>query len=166
MQHFPSLECKAAAYAAFKDLERMLKEDGELPPGFSCDLSNVTVEVKIPNGTSVQRDVGEKGDGTIDKTATQNLYGWSILHECFRVATLFKQHKRLEKLLMKVVRRAIKRSVSTAEAFTELMPSRAKEIKALKDSLPVPKRTEDTPRMIVRDEEKPMPTVKIGRAHV
>jgi hypothetical protein len=41
MKNFPNLQTKAAAYAAYKDLERMLNEDGDLPPGFSANLSGV-----------------------------------------------------------------------------------------------------------------------------
>ena len=158
-KHFPNLQTKAAAYAAYKDLERMLKADGELPPGFNADLSGVTVEIKLPPGTSVSRDAGKHGDGRQDKKATQNLYGWAILFECFRVCSLFKQHKKLERVLMMIVRRAVNRAISTEESFRELMPKRAAEIKQLKASLPVPMRDEPTPRMVNRLDSKPLPTV-------
>jgi hypothetical protein len=160
-KHFPNLQTKAAAYAAMKDLERMLKEDGELPPGFNAELSGVTVEIKLPPGTSVTRDAGKKGDGRQEKKATQNLYGWAILYECFRVCRLFKQHKKLERVLMMIVRRAVNRAISSQEAFAELMPRRAEEIKELKDSLPVPMRDEPTPRMVNRNEAKSLPTVTV-----
>jgi len=158
-KHFPNLQTKAAAYAAMKDLERMLKEDGELPPGFQADLAGVTVTIKLPPGTSVSRDAGKKGDGRQDKKATQNLYGWAILYECFRVCSLFKQHRKLEAVLMKIVRRAVNRAISSEDAFRELMPKRAEEIQALKDSLPVPMRDEPTPRMVNRADSKPLPTI-------
>ena len=74
-KRFPNLQSKAAAYAAYKELERMLKADGDLPPGFSQDVSGVSIEITIPNGTTISRDVGLKGDGKIWKKATQNLYG-------------------------------------------------------------------------------------------
>lgn len=161
MKHFPNLQTKAAAYAAYKDLERMLKEDGELPPGFNAELSGVKVEITLPPGTSVNRDAGKNGDGRQDKKATQNLYGWAILYECFRVCSLFKQHKKLERILMMIVRRAVNRAISSEDAFRELMPKRAEEIQKLKDSLPVPMRDEPTPRMVVREKSKLMPTVVV-----
>jgi hypothetical protein len=161
MKNFPNLQTKAAAYAAYKDLERMLNEDGDLPPGFSANLSGVVVEIKIPQGTLVSRDAGKNGDGRQEKKATQNLYGWAILFECFRICKLFKQHKRLERVLMKIVRRAVNRAISSEQSFRELMPKRAEEIQALKDSLPVPKRDEPTPRMIIRNDKKPLPTVTV-----
>ena len=52
---------RAAAFAAYKELERALKEDGELPAGFSEDLSGVEVRVKIPQGTRVYREIGKNG---------------------------------------------------------------------------------------------------------
>lgn len=163
-KHFPNNQAKAAAYAAMKDLERMLKEDGELPPGFSTNLSGVTVEIKIPQGTTVYREKGINGDGIIEKMATQNLYGWAILHECFRFVRKFKQHKILEKSLMKIVRRAIRKAISTERAFREIAPNEAKQINDLRDAMRMPKRPEQTPRMIGRNEDKPLPTVVVKKA--
>jgi len=158
---FHNNETKAAAYAAYKELERMLKIDGELPPGFSADLSGVKIEIKLPHGTGVFRDAGLQNDGIIKKKATQNLYGWAILHECFRVCSLFKQHKKLERVLMKIVRRAVKKAISSEDAFAELMPKRAEDIQNLRNSLPVPMRNEPTPRQMVRNDTKPLPTVTV-----
>lgn len=161
MKHFPNLQTKAAAYAAFKELERMLKADGELPPGFQTDVSGVSVEIRIPPGTSISRDAGKDNDGVIKKKATQNLYGWAILFECFRFCSLFKQHKKLERILMMIVRRAVNRAISSQEAFRELMPKRAEEIQAFQDSLPVPMREEQTARMIDRKNPKLLPTITV-----
>ncbi len=151
-KHFANNEQRAAAYAAMKELDRMLKADGELPPGFSRDLSNVTVTVTLPHGTSVNRDAGLKKDGVIFKTATQNLYGWAVIYECFRYARKFKQHSKLQSILMKIVRRAVKRQISNEDAFTQLMPHEAEEIAALRKEMSkaIPKRAENTPRMVSR----------------
>ena len=164
MKHFQNNEQRAAAYVAMKELERMLDDDGELPPGYSVDLSGVTVEIQLPNGTGVSREKGvttAKGEGRILKTATQNLYGWAIIYNCFRVASKFKQHKVLQRVLMMIVRRALKHQISSEDAFAQLMPRQAKEIQALKDSMPVPKRDEPTPRKMIRDEKKFFPTIRI-----
>lgn len=158
---FPNNSTRAAAYAAYKELERMLKADGDLPPGFFQDVSGTTIEITIPKGTTITRDKGNKGNGTIEKAATQNLYGWAILYECHRVAAKFKQHKRLIKILMKIVRRAVNRAISSEDAFRELMPRQAEEIAKLKATIKVPKREESTPRMINRENAKIMPTVII-----
>ena len=159
MKIFANNQAKAAAYATYKELERMLKEDGELPPGFKMDVSGIAVEVVLPQGTIISRDEGTKKDGKIFKTATQNLYGWAILYECFKVASLFKQHKRLEKLLLKIVRRAIRKAISSGDAFRQLMPKEAENIELLKRSMNLPKREESTPRNIERSEDEPFPTV-------
>lgn len=163
MKLFPNNETKAAAYAAMKELERMLKTDGELPPGFSYDASNVSVTITIPQGISVSRDNGKNGDGKQWKKATQNLYGFAILYECFRIARLFKHHKKLERVLLMIVRRAVKNSISSEDAFRELMPQRANDIRTLKDSLDIPKREEPTPRMVNRPDKPRLPTITIQK---
>jgi type II secretory pathway component PulJ len=157
---FPDLQTKAAAYAAYKELERMLEIDGTLPPGCNFQVGNNTVEIVLPPQVTVTRDKGINGE--IEKTATQNLYGWAILHECFNIARLFKQHKRLEQVLLKIVRRAIKRAISTKEAFTQLHPQQAQAIDSLKKSLKLPKRKEPTPRMVNR-QTAAMATVSVKR---
>lgn len=159
MKIFPNLQTKAAAYAAYMELERMLKQDGELPPGFQADVSGITIQIKIPQGTSVNRDLGKNNDGVIEKKATQNLYGWYVLSECFRVASLFKQHVKLKRILMMIVKRAVNRGISSETAFRELMPKRAEMIQNLRDSLPVPMREEKTPRNVIRKNPKILPTI-------
>ncbi len=164
MKMFPTIEAKAAAYAAMMELKRMLDADGELPHGCNYDLSGVTVQVTIQPGVSVYREEGLNKDGMIEKTATQNLYGYAILAECFRFAKMFKQHKKLERSLMKLVRRALNRAISTKAAFRELMPRQAAAIEELKDGLNIPKREEQTPRMVERKNDKLWPTVAITPA--
>ena len=166
MKHFPNNQAKAAAYAAYKDLERMLEEDGDLPPGFHADVSGVKVEITIPPQTVIYREKGMNGDGIIMKAATQNLYGWAILHECFRFVRKFKQHKALEKSLMKIVRRAIRKAISSEKAFAEIAPNEAKQINELRDAMRMPKRPLETPRMIDRSKDKPLPTVVVTRKKV
>ena len=156
---FPNLKTRATAYAAYKELENMLKEDGEIPPGAEINVSGNSITITLPPDTIVKRDPGLNGDGTILKKATQNLYGWAILFECFRIVRLFKHHKKLERVLMMIVRRAVKNAVSSETAFKQLMPKRAEEIQSLRDSLPVPKREEPTPRKIVKPENARKPTL-------
>lgn len=163
MKHFRTPQERAAAYAAFKELERQLKDDGELAPGCNHNVAGLTVEITIPQGVTVSRDAGENNDGIVWKKATQNLYGYSVLAECLRIAKLFKQHKRLERLLLKIVRRAISRECSTETAFTELQPDAAQRIKELKASLNIPKREENTPRLINRPAQALHATITISQ---
>lgn len=162
MKHFRTNKDRAVAYAAYKELERMLDEDGEFTPGFSQDVSNAKISITIPKGTTISRDPGLKNDGIIEKSATQNLYGWAILFECFRVAEKFKQHLKLKRILLMIVRRAVKKDISSEKAFRELMPARAKEIAEIKKSINLPKRKEQTPRLIIRENDKILPTVVVS----
>lgn len=154
---------KVATYAAYMELDRILKENGDLPHGIDLDVSGVTVELTIPNGTSVVRDSGENGDGKILKTATQNLYGYAVLNECFKLARKFKQHKKLERILRHVVRKALKNAISSEEALAKSNPKLAQEIKELKKSLNLPKRVENTPRKIVRLDKEKLPAVAVRK---
>ena len=54
---------KATVYAAFKELERILKLDGNdtLPIG-KYDVSGRTITITLPE-MSVEREAGLKGDG-------------------------------------------------------------------------------------------------------
>ena len=165
--YFSTDEARAAAYAAYKELERMLEADGDLPPGFSQDMSGVTVQVTIPQGTVVSRDKGvtvNKAEGRILKTPTQNLYGWGVLMECFKVARLFKQHNRLERILLKIVERGLRKSVNE-KAFAESMPEQARQVADLKAKLSksMTKRNEATPRMIIREDARRMATVTLQK---
>ena len=62
-------EQKAVLYAAQKEIERMLKDDGDLPVGFAIDVSGMKLELTFPPGTVVNRDAGPNGDGMIEKKA-------------------------------------------------------------------------------------------------
>ena len=163
MKHFRNNKDRAAAYAAYRELERMLDEDGEFPPGFSQDVSNAKISITIPKGTTISRDPGLKNDGIIEKSATQNLYGWFILSECLRVASKFKQHLTLKRILLMIVRRAVNKGISSEKSFRELMPVRAKEIESIKDSFKLPKRQEKTPRLIIRENDKLLPTIVVSQ---
>jgi len=163
MKHFINDEQRAIAYAAFKELERMLKADGDIKPDSTYDVSGSEITITIQPGVTINREAGLKGDGTIEKRAQQNLNGYSILAELYRIASTFNQHKRFERLLKRVVGRAVRRGNTTKDAFAALCPRRAEELEnyiaEIANSLP--KRTEQTPRSVIRDKAKLFPTIVI-----
>lgn len=152
-------QTKATIYAAYKELERILDKDGDLPYGSSFDVSNAEITIKIPKGTTITRDAGLQNDGKIYKKATQNLYGWAILAECFKFCRMFKQHEKLRKIILLIVRRAIRNKCSTKEALISKIPEVAEQIEQLQSELNLPKRSEETPRIINRKNSKLFATI-------
>lgn len=144
---FQSDEQRAAAYAAFKFLERMLKEDGNLPSGFYMDVSGRTVEIKFPNGTVVERDAGTNGDGSMFKKATQNLYGWAVIAKLARRLKSFNQWDRIRREIVEAVRDALSNGTGTEIALTDVDQQLAAEIQSVRDEVNVAPRKEQTPRV-------------------
>jgi len=160
-KHFENLQAKAVAYAAYKELERMLKEDGEMPAGYQFDCSNAKITITLQDGIIVNRETGV--NGKYYKAAAQNLYGYAILYQCFLVAKKFRQHQKMVKLLLKIVRRALKQTQTYEDAFKALYPREAKQIEEFKKQLKLPKREEDTPRQIIRKNKKSFPFLSFLR---
>lgn len=150
MSLFRNNRQRAIAYAAFKELERMLKEDGELPPGFAEPLTGETITIKLPPGLSVYREPGKNGDGIIQKKATQDLYGYGVW-ACFLMKLkAFKQHN----VVMQIIREAWAEAMRTPATNVEteldkIDPELAKFVKELKER-PGPMRDEQTPRKVER----------------
>lgn len=153
---------KAITFAAFKCLEKVAKKsDGEceLPPGTSFDVSGETITITLPPETIISRQMGDNGDGTCQKKATQNLYGWSILYafvyQAERYLKKFNLDKRYRRFLQSFITRIVKRALDTGNtseaAFKEQYPKVAKGIEELKQNLKVPMRTEPIPRMCPRN---------------
>ena len=164
-------EKRAVLYAAQKELERLLKDNEELPPGYSLDVSGMTVELTMPPGTIVNRSAGEKGDGIIEKKAAQNLYGYAILHAItlylFKALRLFRQEAKAEELALRIVgrivRKALNSGITSEDAFKQLHPRLAQGISDVKDKIrdKLPKRSEPTPRLVERANKELLATVKI-----
>jgi hypothetical protein len=140
----------AAAFSAYKELERALKEDGELPAGFSEDLSGVEVRVKIPQGTRVYREIGKNGDGTILKKATQNLYGWTVWAFLLKKINGLNvvRGNRVKDLIRYAWKQAILNpSTRVEESLRDIDPELAEYVEDLK-RIDGPLREEKTPRKI------------------
>ena len=159
--HFSNDEQRAAAYAAMKMLERMLKEDGELPPGFNLDISGRRVEITFPPNTVVERDSGTNGDGTIYKKATQNLYGYALITALAQRLRSFHQWNVMRDAILQAVRDAMIGGNTLAQQLTQADPEFATGLEALRAEMAITPRCEDTPR-IVKDPGQP-PTVTFRR---
>lgn len=161
MKHFGSNEHRAAAFAAHNLLGKMLKADGSLPPGYLLDVSGMKIEITLPPSTEVERWGGENGDGTIKKKATQNSYGYAVLFLLWEVCRKFNQHKRFERILRRVINRAIRLNMSSENAMTGIVSkARLEEFNEFRASLKLPSREEQTPRRIKQDKAM-LPTVGI-----
>lgn len=144
---FQSERDRAVAYAAYKQLERMLKVDGEMEPGTYEDVSFERLEIVLPKGTIVERDRGTNGDGTIYKTATQNLYGYAVLAACAIVLKKFNQWGTVRKELLAAVKRAVIKGNETSEELKKNDKDFAKFVEELRKELQAEPREESTPRV-------------------
>jgi hypothetical protein len=164
MKHFGSNEHRAAAFAAHNLLGKMLKADGTLPPAYVLDVSGMKVEITLPPNTEVERWAGENGDGTIKKKATQNSYGYAVLFLLWEICRKFNQHKRFERILRRVISRAIRLNMSSQEAMLGIVSKkRLLEFNEFRASLELPLREEATPRRI-KQAKTMLPTVGIFKS--
>lgn len=143
---------KAALYAAFKILERELKKDGELPPGYHKDLSHTTITITFPSNTIVERD--GTNNGKILKKATQNLYGYTFFTIMIRKLKKFNQWNQIRTIILETVTEALRNNISARSEIKAEDPELAAEIDKLQQEFPIPMRTEDTPR-ICKDTKVP-----------
>lgn len=155
---------KAAAYAAYKELERVLNENGDLPPGFQADLSGTTVCVTIPNGTSISRDKGEKGDGIVHKTATQNLYGYGVWLKFLGRLAKFNQANAVLNILLEAMQDVIRFGGNVKDELQTFDDPDLKDFQKRVEQLKAqfPKREEQTPRKVKRANAKAMPALNIA----
>lgn len=145
---FTTAEHRAIAYAAFKTLERMLDSDGELEPGFSMNVSGCQITIKLPPGSVVERDLGTNGDGTIMKTAVQNLYGYALWALMIRRLRSFRQWNVIRAAIVESMQEVIRRpSKNMREEIIKEFPEIAEEIAAIQGEMQIPPRTEETPRV-------------------
>lgn len=140
-------EQKAVLYAALKFLERELEKDGDLPPGFYMDVTGKTVSITFPKGTVVERDRGTHGDGSMWKTATQNLYGWAVLTKIAARLSKLHQWNVMRDELIAAVREALTNGRSTQQQLESVDPALAAAIATLRQETALPPRKEETPRI-------------------
>lgn len=153
-------EDTARLYAAFKLLERTLKEDGELPPGFYLDVSGDEVTIKFPKGTVVERDKGTHGDGTILKKAVQNAYGyptWALMVERLR---RFHQWNAIREAMIDAIHEAVTTEGNTREYIRTTYPETVSIMDELQQNLEIPPRIEDTPRICKVTKLAPTITIR------
>ncbi len=145
---FKSDKDRAVAYAAFTTLKRMLEKDGDLPPGFYQDVTGDTLTITFPKGSVVERDVGTNGDGTINKKAVQNLYGYATWAFLIQRLKKFKQWNSVKEHIVAALAESVKRPTKNVkDELTKEMPEIVDIIEALKTELKIPTREEDTPRL-------------------
>lgn len=153
-------EQKAIMYAAFKVLEAELKKDGELKPGFYADVTNKTITIQFAPNTVISRDVGFKNDGTIEKKATQNLYGYTFFTLMIKNLKKFKQWNKIRTIIIETVNEALKNGKTSRESFTQNDPELEKEIQQIQEEFNIPTRTEQTPRNFKNSKLPPTITIK------
>ena len=159
---FPSPEHRAAAYAAFKYLERQLEKDGAFDPGFSADVSGVTVAITIPKDTIVSRSMGTDGKGHNFHTASQNLNGYAVLTILARVLIRFNQWKTLKAHIVQAIKEAVRtKTMSTQDKLMQKEDDLDKEIAELKAEVvkDLPQRKQDTVRDVTYSDLPPTITI-------
>jgi hypothetical protein len=157
---FKTDEERAIAYAAMKSLERMLSDSGKISAGFCSDISGSEITVILPEGSVVERDAG-LGDGTVLKTATQNLYGYALWALMIAKLKKFNQWKKIKSCIIESMQEVILRSCNKnlKDEIIQEYPEVLEEINSIQDELQIPARVEDTPR-IFKKPKLPV-TVKI-----
>lgn len=155
-------EQKATMYAAYKELERILKQsDNDTLPIGEYNVGGKTVTVTLPEMT-VTRDAGEKGDGIINKTATQNLYGWAVIARLADRLKRFNQWEAVRLPLLEVIREVLSTTGKTVESeLCEIDETFAAQVATIREELRPPARPENTPRMLNRVRPRQLAMVKI-----
>jgi hypothetical protein len=151
---------RAVAFAAYKALQRMLKDEGDLPPGYCEDFGGAQVTITLPRGTVVEREWGTNGDGTIHKKAVQNLYGYATWGLMISRLRQFNQWPSIRRAILEAVAEVNRNpSKNLRGEIIKTYPEVADEIKQIEAELVVPMRIEKTPR-VCKETELP-PTVDI-----
>jgi hypothetical protein len=145
---FANDQDRAIAYAAFKSLERMLKDDGKLPAGFYLDVSGKEISIKLPKGSVVEREVGTNGDGSYNKKATQNLYGYALWALMIQRLCKFNQWAAIRAAMLDAMKTVMKKKYTDFRVeITKEDPRLIELIDELQNELAIPTRKEETPRL-------------------
>jgi hypothetical protein len=144
---------KATVYAAYKELEKILEDNGELPPGASFDVSGQTVNITLQPGVIVSRAAGENGDGIRPTAPSTNFYGWAPLAIAIVTLEKFKQFNRvIRDNLVVAIANALRDGRTTEEKLFEINPGLREKITGMKEEIlqQLEKRMEPTRRTIKR----------------
>lgn len=155
---FPSLTAKAHAYATYKYLERCLKDDGDIPPGYSLDVSGCSLTIIIPPDTIVSRSLGQDGQGHDFHKASQNLNGFAVITLFVRVLLKFNQWFAIKRPLLAAIKAALKtKTMGTEDKLIQKEPELEAEIEEIKEELrqDLPERKQDTTRDVTYSDLPP-----------
>ena len=163
MKLFVTEEQRALAFVAMKELEKIVKADGELSPNSSYDVGGQSITVTIPENTTVSRDGGKNGDGIEMNSAMQNTYGYAVMYLLVERLQRFNQHNRVMDELKEVIVEVASKTANTTENVLKARnPQLYQEFEQWKDSLrsELGEREQKTPRKIKRGTKK-IATLKI-----
>ena len=156
-------EQNAILYAAFKLLDKQLKEDGQFDAGTSIDLTGKSVTIKFPPNLIVSRQLGENGNGKCEKKAVQNLYGYAMWALFIDKLLKFKQWPSLKQIILDCVKECQDQPTDKEnfrKALMESKPHLVELIDELADEIPFSMREEDTPRELINNKLPPTITIK------
>lgn len=139
----------AIAYAAQKLLEKTLKNE-TFPHNTCLDISFQSITITFNKNTVVERDGGVNGDGIIEKTATQNLYGYALIAALAQRLKKFNQWNAIRLEILEAVRDALKNGKTLEK---ELLKDKdfAQQLEDIKETVRVDPRKEPTPRKLIAD---------------
>lgn len=144
---FKSDDDRALAYAAYKSLEKLLLDDGDLPPGYSRDFSGSSVNIVLSKGSVVERSAGEHGNGTVMKRAVQNLYGYALWALLINRLRKFRQWNKIRVEIIDCMRQVISRSGNNMrQEIVKEFPEVVDEMAQIQSEITIPCRIEETPR--------------------
>ena len=136
MKHFKNNRQRVIAYATMNRLKAMLDQDGEIVPGTDMDVSGETITVTLPPKCVVTRSEGPNGDGTEQKKATQNLYGYAVWAKMVARLKMFSQWPTIRAAIIEAMRDSLTTTGKTTEkSLLEADPELAKDIAELRASL-------------------------------
>jgi hypothetical protein len=136
---------RAVAYAAYKELEQLLKLDGQIAPGADFDLSGEQITICLTPKTRVSRNVGD--NGIIRKKATQNLYGYMVWSLFLKRLKKFNQWNVVKAMLVEAWHESIRQNSTVKTELDAIDPELAEIARQLQDEAG-PMREEPTPRMV------------------
>ena len=149
---YRTIEERATIYAAFKALESIAKPaDGkcELPPDTHMEVGGNSVTITIPDGWKVDRAEGDE-NGMVEKTATQNTYGYAVFLTMLKQAKKFNQHKLMMRLIVDAIEDALRNQTTTKAEMIRLYPEMMKDLDVMMEEMKkqLPARKEPTRRYV------------------
>lgn len=156
-------EQNAVLYAAFKLLEKQLKEDGQFDAGTQLDLTGKSVTIKFPPGLIVSRQLGENGNGKCEKRSPQNLYGYAVWALFIDKLLKFKQWKQIKQIILDCVNELVDQKTDKdtfRKVLQDTKPHLVPLIDELAEEMPMCISEQDTPRELINNKLPPTITIK------